>query len=134
MTKKTKEGLLNTFLSLAMAMLLVTAFLPLIGISNEWLRYTFALGAILAVIVRLLQRVMYRKDKSLGLRVRRLLHLEFWSSLSYVVSAYFLVSDPYHSDWLAFLLIGAVIQIYTSFMVPYAHKKDMQNRGEKVDK
>ena len=134
MTKTKKESLLNIFLSVAMILLLVTAFLPLISISNEWLRYTFALGAILAVIVRLLQRVMYRKDKSLGLRVRRLLHLEFWSSLSYVVSAYFLVSDPYHSDWLAFLLIGAVIQIYTSFMVPYADKKDKQNRGENVGK
>ena len=134
MTNNKKESLLNICLSLAMLLLLVTAFLPLIGISNEWLRYTFAFGAVLAVVVRLLQRMMYRKNKSLGLRVRRLLHLEFWSSLSYLVAAYFLVSDPYHSDWLAFLLIGAVIQIYTSFMVPYADKKDKQNRGENNDK
>ena len=32
---------------------------------------------------------------------------------------------PYRSDWLAFLMAGAVLQIYTSFMIPYQMKKDL---------
>ena len=111
---------LNLLLALAMLLMFVTAFLPLLHINEIYFQYVYTFGAFLAVVVRI-----HRKDKSLGLRVRRLMNIEFWSALCYLVSAYFLIAYPYRSDWLAFLMAGAVLQIYTSFMIPYQMKKDL---------
>ena len=116
---------LNLLLALAMLLMFVTAFLPLLHINEIYFQYVYTFGAFLAVVVRILQRMLHRKDKSLGLRVRRLMNIEFWSALCYLVSAYFLIAYPYRSDWLAFLMAGAVLQIYTSFMIPYQMKKDL---------
>ena len=116
---------LNLLLALAMLLMFVTAFLPLLHINEIYFQYEDTFGAFLAVVVRILQRMLHRKDKSLGLRVRRLMNIEFWSALCYLVSAYFLIAYPYRSDWLAFLMAGAVLQIYTSFMIPYQMKKDL---------
>lgn len=119
---------LNLLLALAMLLMFVTAFLPLLHINEIYFQYVYTFGAFLAVVVRILQRMLHRKDKSLGLRVRRLMNIEFWSALCYLVSAYFLIAYPYRSDWLAFLMAGAVLQIYTSFMIPYQMKKDLAAR------
>ncbi len=125
------ERNLDLILSLALLMLFVPAFLPLINIDKEWMLYVYAAGAIIAVVSRILQRATYRKDKSMPLRVRRLKHIEFWSAMCYLVSAYFRVSDPYHpGNWIAFLLAGAALQVYTSFMIPYQLKKANDNKKE----
>lgn len=124
MNKFLNEKNLDILLSLALLMLFVPALLPLFDMEGEWMIYGYTAGAILAVLSRVLQRAAYRKDKSIPLRVRRLKHIEFWSSMCYLVSAYFRVSDPYHPEnWIAFLLAGAALQVYTSFMIPYQLKK-----------
>lgn len=124
MNKFLNEKNLDILLSLALLMLFVPALLPLFDMEWEWMIYVYTAGAILAVLSRVLQRAAYRQDKSIPLRVRRLKHIEFWSSMCYLVSAYFRVSDPYHlENWIAFLLAGAVLQVYTSFMIPYQLKK-----------
>ena len=124
MNKFLNEKNLDILLSLALLMLFVPALLPLFDMEGEWMIYVYTAGAILAVLSRVLQRAAYRKDKSIPLRVRRLKHIEFWSSMCYLVSAYFRVSDPYHPEnWIAFLLAGDALQVYTSFMIPYQLKK-----------
>lgn len=126
MNKFLNEKNLDILLSLALLMLFVPALLPLFDMEGEWMIYVYTAGAILAVLSRVLQRAAYRKDKSIPLRVRRLKHIEFWSSMCYLVSAYFRVSDPYYyhpENWIAFLLAGAALQVYTSFMIPYQLKK-----------
>lgn len=129
MKKILNESILNLLLSLATLLLLVAAFLPLVNISPEWLSIIYVTGAVLAVLVRLMQRFNYRKDKTISTGVRRLLHVEFWSSMCYLVSAYFMIADKYHpGNWLAFLLAGAALQIYTSFMTPYRQKKEAMKK------
>ena len=125
------DGFLNLLLLAAMLMLVIPAFLPLIGINEEWMVYVYILGAICAVVTRILQRVKYRKDKTISTRIRRLLHIEFWSSMCYMVSAYFMVADPYHhGNWIAFLLAGAVLQIYTSQMIMWRQKKEREGKAK----
>ena len=94
MNKFLNEKNLDILLSLALLMLFVPALLPLFDMEGEWMIYVYTAGAILAVLSRVLQRAAYR------------------------------VSDPYHPEnWIAFLLAGAALQVYTSFMIPYQLKK-----------
>ena len=134
MNRQKKEQYLNVALSVSMIVLLLAAFLPLIDIESPWLRYVFAFAAFVTMLVRVLQRMLYRKDKY-SLRVRRLFTLEFWSSMCYLVSALFVFADPYHSTWLGFLTAGACVQVYASFMIDRQLKKEGRERiGEDVDK
>ncbi len=129
MRKYIKESTLNWLLLLALLMLIVPAFLPLVSIQSEWAIYVYVAGAVLSVVVRLLQRFLYRKDKSISTSVRRLLHIEFWSAMCYLVSAYFMVSDPYsYGNWIAFLMAGAVLQIYTGQMIAWRQKKERKEK------
>ena len=131
----TKEQVSNLLISVAMLMLLTAAFLPLLKIYWEYLDIVYAAGAVLAVIGRLVQRFDDRsKRHSMGMRVRRLRHIEFWSAMCYLVSAFFMFYDPVHSNWLGFLTAGAALQIYTSFMIPYAQKKDAAKETAKTGK
>lgn len=118
-----REGLYNILLSVGMIILLLTAFLPLVDIKAMWFRYLFAVAAVMIVVVRILQRASRRKMQ-FSLRVRRLFTLEFWSAMCYLISALFIFSDPYHSTWLGFLTAGAVVQIFSSFMIDRQLRKD----------
>lgn len=121
------EKNLNILLSTAMLILVASAFLPLTGFYSPWLKYVFTFGAFLAVVARVLQRFAARKAKKKdSLRIRRLHNIEFWSSLCYLVSAYFMIAFPYRSDWLGFLMAGAVLQIYTSLMIGRQLKKEQK--------
>lgn len=126
-----KENVLNILLSVGMVILLLAAFLPLVDVKTPWLRYIFTFAAMLIVVVRVFQRAARRKQ-AFSLRVRRLFTLEFWSAMCYVVSALFLLSDPYHSTWLGFLTAGAVVQVYASFMIDYKLRKEAK-KAENTD-
>lgn len=81
----------------------------------------FAFGAVLALAERLTER--YRGD---NLRVRRLYTMGKVSAVLYCVSAYLLInsSTGNPSDWLAFLMAGAVMQIYCMYVYDYEKKKE----------
>ena len=123
--------MLNILLSVGMVILLLSAFLPLVDVKTPWLRYIFTFAAMLIVVVRVFQRAARRKQ-TFSLRVRRLFTMEFWSAMWYVVSALFLLSDPYHSTWLGFLTAGAVVQVYASFMIDYQLRKEAK-KAENTD-
>ena len=133
--RRINPAVLNLSLSVAMLALLVAAFLALININAPWLRIVYCVGAVATVVVRLLQRLEYRRNPDTPTRVRRLQHIEFWSASAYLASAYFMIDDPYHpGNWLAFLLAGAALQLFTSFMIPYAEKKEQEKKIGKSDK
>lgn len=118
-----RETILDLLLSIGMVVLLLAAFLPLINITSPLTRYFFAGAAFLVTLVRVVQRGLRRKQR-FSLRVRRLFTLEFWSAMCYMVSAFMLFYDPYHSTWLGFLTAGAVVQIYAAFMIDHQLKKE----------
>ena len=66
-------------------------------------------------------------------RVKRLHGLERMSALLYCVSAYLLFNYGNEwggTDWIAFLLAGALVQIYASYMIGREEKKDAAAKPE----
>ena len=84
-------------------------------------KYLFAVGAAGALVCRILE-----KHPKSGLRVRRLHRMEVVSALCYCLSAFFMFYADTVSDWLAFLTAGAVLQLYTSFMLPRAERQERE--------
>lgn len=94
--------------------------LPLLRLDTEIYRYIFSAGAILVVVGRL-----FMPYKGPSLRIKRLCRLEVWSGLFFCAAAFFMFwkgAGP--TDWIAFTLAGAAIQIYTSIMIPRTRRKE----------
>lgn len=124
-SKQTMANVQAILLNLGLLTMLVAAAFPLLGIWHEGLmlmRYVYAAGAAMTVVARLLY--VYEGK---NLRIKRLHGLERMSALLYCVSAYLLfdISDQLGgTDWIAFLLAGAIVQLYASFMIQREEKKD----------
>lgn len=123
--KKTVQRIQGVLLALGMVMLVVSAAFPLLGVWPEGMllmRYIFAAGAATVLAVRLTE--VYEGK---NLRVKRLHSLERVSAFLYCVSAFLLFYYGNRlggGDWIAFLLAGAIMQIYTSFMIQREEEKD----------
>lgn len=94
--------------------------IPLLRLNTEIYRYIFSAGALLVVVGRL-----FMPYKGPSLRIKRLCRLEVWSGLFFCAAAFFMFwkgAGP--TDWIAFTLAGAAIQIYTSIMIPRTRRKE----------
>lgn len=118
--KPKKENLLSAILTISMIALLVTAILPLLNIMWSGTAVIFSIAAAGTFIARIFSP--YIGD---NIRLKRLHRMELISTLCYMVSAFFMFF-PQNStrDWLAFLTVGAMLQVYSSFMISYTEKKE----------
>lgn len=105
---------INLLLCVAMLAMLLAAVLPIFGIRWEWLRYAFAAAALLTLVAQVLT-----PSPGNDFRTRRLARMNVWASVLYCVSAACLfIHDPsMQQSWVAFLLGGAVLQIYATLML-----------------
>ncbi len=134
MDKRTK--ILGNILSIAMLMIMLPVLLKLLHFNWQGLNYVFAIGAVTALVVRILDK--YHGD---NLRIKRLYRISTVSALCYCLSAYFKFSSemhffPYASgyDWLGFLTAGAALQIYAAFTIGYEEKKSLKKKIEDAKK
>ncbi len=114
----TTPAMLATIIGLILVM--AGTALPLLRLDSEIYRYIFSAGAILVVVGRL-----FMPYKGPSLRIKRLCRLEVWSGLFFCAAAFFMFwkgAGP--TDWIAFTLAGAAIQIYTSIMIPRTRRKE----------
>ncbi len=120
MNKPEKNKLFSVILTVSMITLLVTAILPLLMINWIGTPIVFAIAAAGTFVSRIF--TSYEGD---NFRLKRLHRIELVSTICYMVSAFFLFF-PQNStrDWLAFLTVGAILQVYTSFMISYVESKD----------
>lgn len=118
-----KSFYINIALSVSLILIFVAALLPILRIHWVGTSYMYAVGAAGTIIARILDRY-----KGNSVRVRRLHRMEIVSALCYGVSAFLLFWAETETDWLAFLTVGAVLQVYTSFMIPYAEKQEKQKK------
>ena len=111
----------NLMLCIGMTVLLIIAFLPILGLKWTWLRYAFAAGAVLTLIAQILT-----KYPGKGFREKRLKHMNVWSAILYCVSAgcLFTTSQDMQNSWVAFLLAGAILQIYATMMLSKLANKE----------
>lgn len=101
--------------------------MPLLRIDNTMIyRYIFCTGAVAVVLGRL-----FMPYKGTSLRIKRLCRLEVWSGLFFCAAGFFMFwkgAGP--TDWIAFTLAGAAIQIYTSIMIPRTRRRE-ENEGNR---
>lgn len=101
--------------TLGLLAIMTAAFLPLVHVGASSMRYVYAAGA----LVLLIGRIIAPRIKNAPLRLRRLLHMEVWTAIVFVVGAVFLfLPSAGQRDWLAFTLAGGVLTLYTSIMIP----------------
>ncbi len=115
-TNRIKIG--NLLVAIGLLVMLVMAVLPLLNINEEWLRWTFAGGA-LAVLAG---RIMGAYNGP-ALRVKRLHRILISSGILYCASALMMFYSRGTNDWIGFLMAGLVMQIYATWMIDYENKK-----------
>jgi hypothetical protein len=76
------------------------------------MRWAFAVGAVIVLVARVMGI-----NKGASLRVRRLHLMLAVSALLYCVSALMMFLSRGTNDWIAFLLAGLVMQIYSTWMI-----------------
>lgn len=125
-----KQKIANLLLTIGMFILLVIAALPLIGIMQSWFKYVYAIGAILTLIARVMERYQGK-----NITLRRLYRIQMVSAICYCASAAILFSSMNNfiseKDWLAFLTAGAVMQIYSSFRIQNEERKEETKKNNK---
>ncbi len=118
-----KQKISSSMLAVGMLLLVMMAIMPLLGMNYAWVKYVFALGALLTLIARIIDRY---KGKSITLQ--RLYRIQSVSSLLYCVSAAMLFpalrSYVQEKDWLAFLTAGVVLQVYSMYRIQAVEKKE----------
>ena len=96
---------------------IIGAAMPLFMLKMPWVPYIYAFGAAGMAVCRLTFRY-----KGKNFRLKRLYHIETFSSLFLVASSYFMFKeDP---DWIMLLTVAAVLQLYTSILIPRVSKKE----------
>lgn len=103
-------------------LLLIVAgvLLPILGMGLSVYRWIYAAGAAVCLVGRLFSRV----PDNVPLRVKRLMRIESWSAIFFCAGAFFMFwPGAGAGDWLAFILAGGAILIYTSIMIPRAMRK-----------
>lgn len=108
---------------IGLLVMLVMAFLPLIDINEQWMRWGYAGGAAVTLIVRLTQRY-----KGKNYRIRRLYIMAVMATVMYCVSAALTFYGKGTSDWIALLMAGAVLQMYSSYMIERETAKEAQKK------
>ncbi|MDE6117640.1 MAG: hypothetical protein K2J65_00210 [Duncaniella sp.] len=109
-TKRT--ALSNILSTVGLLAIMVAALFPLLKIAMGANRYIYAAGAVILLAGKLIAPAL----KDAPLRLRRLVRMEVWAALIFVVGAVFMFLPG--TDWIAFTLAGGLLTIYTSIMIP----------------
>ena len=115
MNQKTRNIL---FMVSSIAMI-IGAAMPLFMIKLPWIPYVYAIGAAGMAVCRLTFRY-----KGKNFRLKRLYHIETFSSLFLVASSYFMFRGD--SDWIMLLTVAAALQLYTSILIPREVQKEQK--------
>ena len=121
MTKQDNNhtGLSGILVLLGLLLMLVMAVLPLLNINHEWMRWTFAVGALAVLVGRIVG--LYHGP---SLRIKRLHRILISSGVLYCVSAAMMFVSRGTNDWIAFLLAGLFMQMYATWMIDRETEKN----------
>lgn len=127
---KNKQQISATLLSLGMLLLLAMAVMPLVGMNYAWVKYVFALGAVLTLVARIIGRY-----KGKNITIQRLYRIQTGAAICFCASAamLFVCMRNYvqEKDWLAFLIAGAVVQLYSTFRIEHEEAKEAAAKKDK---
>ncbi|MBO5028756.1 MAG: hypothetical protein J6C59_03990 [Muribaculaceae bacterium] len=132
-TKKRK--LLDTLASVGMLLVAAALAIPLVKMGDvQFLspfKWVFAAGALLYTVARVLNPV----DSAESLRLRRLHRMQAWAGIAFVIAAFFWFYNEERfgnaagtlqitRQTILFALVGAVLQIVSSWMIFSREKKE----------
>ena len=130
MNKNTKQIIGNFLLCLSMTILMAAAVVPLfITPMPEWQRWLLAAGALGTLVAQ-----FFIPSPSGNFRIKRLSRMNVWAALVYCVAAYCRFSSNFEMQrsWVAFLLAGAVLQIYATLMLSRLTSKKDEKKDKEV--
>lgn len=111
-TNREKRTIWSNILStIGLLAIMAAASLPLLRMGTGTAKYIYSAGALLLLVGKFIMPVIKEP-----LRLRRLMHMEIWTALIFVVGAVFMFLSG--NDWIAFTLAGGVLTLYTSIMIP----------------
>ncbi|MCI8998214.1 MAG: hypothetical protein HFJ95_04385 [Muribaculaceae bacterium] len=109
----TKRTLWSNILStIGLLAIMGAACMPLLRMGTGTAKYIYAAGAAMVLAGKFIMPV----NKEWAVRLRRLMRMEIWTALIFVVGAVFMFLPG--TDWIAFTLAGGVLTLYTSIMIP----------------
>ena len=106
--------------AIGLLVMLVMAVMPLFNMTAEWVRWVYAAATLVVLLSRL-----FAPCPADTLRVRRLHRISIVSALLFCASAAALFVPKWSTawaasmngnEWVAFLLAGAILHLYTSWM------------------
>ncbi len=106
--------------AIGLLVMLVAAVLPLLNVNDDWVRWTYAAATVVVLITRLLT-----PSPGKTLRLKRLHRIGIMSAVLYCTSAAMLFLPRLSTrwalslngnEWVAFLLAGAVMHLYASWV------------------
>ena len=122
---------MNLVANIGLITIVVGAAMPLFHAPIDTAQFVYAAGACLTLVGRIF--VPYRGDNT---RIRRLFSMQIFAALAFVTAAFFMFyNDSQPNDWIAFTIVGAVLQIYASFMIEHLQRKEenAENDAKKHD-
>lgn len=123
-----REKTLNIVLMVGLLIITAMALLPLLNIDAPWMRWLFVAGALMVLIVRVLER--YDGD---NLRIRRLYRINIISALLFCASAvmfWYKGETQWSTNWVAFLMAGAALLMYVSFAIDHEQRRIARKGGD----
>ena len=106
----------NLLLTLSLTIVMISAALPIFMVQWTVTPYLFAVGAAGTTIARLT-----RNYTGKNFRLKRLYRIELFSSFALLIASFFLFRGE--RDWIMFLTVTAVLQLYTAFLIPKVEKE-----------
>ena len=113
--------------AVGLLVMFVAAVMPLFGVNHDWVRWLYAAATVVVLIARIIE-----PSPAPTLRVRRLHRIAIMSAVLYCVSAAMLFLPQLSTqwalaisgnEWIAFLLAGAVLHLYASWVTDHELKK-----------
>ena len=116
---KDRKRISDLLVLIGLLIMAVMALLPLLNLNYEWMRWAFAVGAVIVLVARVMGI-----NKGPSLRVRRLHLMLAVSALLYCASALMMFLSRGTNDWIAFLLAGLFMQMYATWMIDRETEKN----------
>ncbi len=112
-------------MNVGLLLIVIGTALPLLHVEGDMFRYLYSVGAVLALV----GRVLAPSYRGAVTRVKRLARIELWSCVVFCVAAFFMwYNDGETRDWIAFTLAGGVLQVYSSIMTARTLTKELNRR------
>lgn len=107
---------INEYLTILGAILLLIGAIMKMSYSNE-ASYIYIFGATLFAIMQFIGRVRSNK-----FAIRRLVTMQLIGALT-LITAGILMFTHNRNEWIVAMTIGSLLELYTSFRIPYEMKK-----------